>query len=48
MKVSMTIQQNVNAYLAIKIIQTSLENLKSDLRTHLSFLIMISINLFCC
>ena len=41
--------ESESAYLAIAIIQTSLmKNLKSDLRAHLSFLIMISINLFCC
>ena len=40
---------NINAYLAIKIIQTSLmKNLKSESRTHLSFLTMISMILFCC
>ena len=38
-----------NVYFAIKIIQTKLmKNLKSYLRTHLSFLIMISISSFCC
>ena len=39
----------LNVYLAAKIIQTSLiENEKRNLRIHLSFLIMISINLFYC
>ena len=49
MKVSRTPWWNINAYLAIKIIAAGLmKNLKIDLRTHLSFLIMISVNLFCC
>ena len=49
MKVSRTTQQNLNVYLAIKIIQTSLmKKLKRNSRTNLSFLTMISMNLFCC
>ena len=38
-----------NVHFAINILQTILmKNLKSDLRTHLSFLIMMLINIFCC
>ena len=40
---------NINTYLPIKIIQIGLmKNYKSDLKTYLSFLIIISINYFCC
>ena len=39
----------MNDYLAIKIIQTSLmKNEQRNSRTHLRFLIMISVNLFSC
>ena len=48
MKVLRIIWSNMNVYLAIKIIQTKLmKTLKRDSRTHLSFLMMISVNLFC-
>ena len=45
MKVSRTIQYNINLHLAIK--KQLMKNEKSNLRTHLSFLKMILINLFC-